>query len=915
MWRPRLKGKLLGAVGALALMGLASLSLIHHWVAVNHLQEVVGADISARADLLLKEVGNHHQTMLLHRQQDYELVMRDLTQLAQSYLQYIQTLHQDERDGRLTRTEAQERARHFLLGQRVGQTGYPFVWDVSQAPDFIPLVVHPSLQGQDMAWVEFVREGALKKRGYLEYMWANPGDRLPRPKAAALEYFEPWQWVICVSAYKSEFPIMSTQAFYQAADQALTNDIKAMRVGENGYAFVINWAGGLVIHPNGPTGDLEPPELIQTLLRQGDGLVRWEENGRAYLVAFRTFAPSGWVLAIKAREDDFLAPVRAGLVRWGLVILLGFLALTVVVLVPLLGRLVIDPARRLAKLADRIAGGQLELDEPQPRGGDEMADLARSLQAMAGRLRQSVSYLAQSERRYRDLFTHSPEPGFVLNRSGFVVEVNPAMEQALGRPAQAVVGRHFSRFLSPGQLEGLRRSVLKAMRQGKVVTNLGLTLLGPKGQPRFLEGFLTPLGRGGRVEGFFGLARDLTEQRRLEQQLRRAQKMEILGTLAGGLAHDFNNLLSGILGYASLLLSQGDLTPRQRRYLMVIDHSAGRAAQLTQQLLSLSKSRQIHPEPVRLGELMAEVLAILGHSFPADLEVQLWVEPDLPPLEADAGQIHQALMNLCINARDAMPQGGRIELRAALESTGPDSPPEVAALGPRVVHLSVVDNGPGMDQATQQQALEPFFTTKEHGTGLGLPMVSSIVQGHGGVMRLESAPGQGTAAHLYFTPGRAGEAAPARARARVPRPTPGQRILVVDDEKVVREMAQEILEFAGFLVTTAADGEQALRHLRQHPQAVDLVLLDVVMPGLSGLEVLRLIKLEQPWIKVVLASGMFEQSQDDAQVWRQSDGRLGKPYRAEDLLATLDQVLQRGGSAAEQADGVDETNREKRHQP
>jgi signal transduction histidine kinase len=130
------------------------------------------------------------------------------------------------------------------------------------------------------------------------------------------------------------------------------------------------------------------------------------------------------------------------------------------------------------------------------------------------------------------------------------------------------------------------------------------------------------------VEGFFGLARDLTEQRRLEQQLRRAQKMEILGTLAGGLAHDFNNLLSGILGYASLLLSQGDLTPRQRRYLKVIDHSAGRAAQLTQQLLSLSKSRQIHPEPVRLGELMAEVLAILEHSFPANLVVQSRVEPD-----------------------------------------------------------------------------------------------------------------------------------------------------------------------------------------------------------------------------------------------------------------------------------------------
>jgi|GEM_PF-880438 len=897
MWRPRLKGKLLGAVGALALMGLASLSLIHHWVAVNHLQQVVGADIAARADLLLKEVGNHHQTMLLHRQQDQELVLRDLGQLARAYLHYAEAIHQEELAGRLTRPEAQERVRQMLLSQRVGQTGYPFVWDVSHAPQSIPLAVHPSLQGQDMAWVEFVRQGARQKRGHLEYLWANPGERTPRPKAAALEYFEPWRWVICVSAYKSEFPLMTTQGFYQAADQALTNDIQAMRVGEGGYAFVINWAGGLVIHPKGLVGELEPPDLIRALLNQGDGLLRWEQDGQAHLVAFRTFAPSGWVVAIKAREDDFLAPVRAGLVRWGLVALLGFLVLTVVVLVPLLGRLVINPARRLAHLADRIAGGQLELDEPPVRGGDEMADLSRSLQAMAGRLRQSVTYLAQSERRYRDLFTHSPEPGYVLNRTGFVVEINPAMEQALGRPAAAVVGRHFSRFLASGQAEGLRRLVLRAVGQGKVVTNLELTLLDPKGQLRFLEGFLTPLGREGRVDGFFGLARDLTDQRRLEQQLLQAQKMEILGTLAGGLAHDFNNLLSGILGYSSLLLSQTDLGPRQQRYVRVIDHSASRAAQLTQQLLSLSKSRQIHLEPVRLGELMAEVLAILEHSFPAALTVDLMVEPDLPPLEADAGQLHQALMNLCINARDAMPKGGRIHLQAALEDTGGDCPPEVAALGPQVVRLSVIDHGPGMDQAAREKSLEPFFTTKERGTGLGLPMVLSIVQGHGGVLRLESAPGRGTAVHLYFLPGQAGAGSARPTPAPRAPSSPGQRVLVVDDENVVREMAREILDLAGFQVLTADDGQQALDLLEKNPHAVDLVLLDVVMPGLGGLEVLKRIKARHPWIKVVLASGMFDQGQEEAQVWRQSDGRLGKPYRAGDLLATLNQALQAGPPA------------------
>ncbi|MFH1060945.1 MAG: Cache 3/Cache 2 fusion domain-containing protein, partial [Pseudomonadota bacterium] len=770
-WRPRLKTKLLGAVGALALIGLASLSLLNNWVAGRQLESMLSEEIAARAELVLGQVQNHYQTLRLHRQQDRDLIHRDLTQLAGFDLDLCRLFHRREAAGELTRAKAQQRVREIMLAQRIGRTGYPFVWDIGQAPEAITLAVHPILEGQDVAKVDFVQKGAAMRRGYLEYVWANPGEEQPRPKAASLEYFEPWSWVICVSAYKSEFPMLVNQQFYTAADQALATEIRALVVGGHGYAFVVNWAGKMVIHPGTGPGQGEDPALVRAILENGDGLINWQEHGEPYLVAFRTFSPTGWIVAVKARESDFLDPVKAGLAKGTLLALAIFLGLTALLLVPLLSRLVIAPARRLAAMADRIAGGVLDPEPVRVAGGDEMADLARALQTMSLRLRQSMDYLAQSERRYRELFDHSPDPGYVLSRSGYVMEVNPAMERVLDRTASEVHGVLFSEFLAPGQERGILARIRQAVRRDRPITQLGFTLLDRQGNARFLEGFLTPLRNQGRLQGFYGLARDLTEQHRLQNQLMQAQKMEILGTLAGGLAHDFNNLLSGILGYSSLLVAQPGLDARLARYVKVIDDSAGRAAQLTQQLLGLSKTHQGRREPVMLGAVVAEVLAILEHSFPPNLKLDVRLGQDLPPVEADAGQLNQALMNLCINARDAMPDGGSLTLALGLVELDAAPPPELAGLGPQALRLSVIDTGQGMDPVTRAQALEPFFTTKPHGTGLGLAMVLSIVQGHRGALTIDSSPGQGTAVHIHLPPG---QRAPApAAAAHPPRPAAG----------------------------------------------------------------------------------------------------------------------------------------------
>ncbi len=889
MWHPQLKTKLLGAVGFLALVGLGGLTLAHHWVAAQHFQRMVMSDIQARADMLAGLVNSHLRAVAIHQQREELAVRRDLDILAGVYLGLCRTAHASEQRGDITRAQAQERVRRALLGQRIGPAGYPFVWDVSRAPEVIPLAVHPKLQGADVAHVDFVRRGAAMKRGFLEYRWANPDDEHAQDKVAALEYFEPWQWVICASAYKHEFPQLVDQSFYQDADQALAAQVTSLKVGERGYAFVLDRQGEVVMHPRGAQAHGEPEPLLAEARTRGDAVWRLRQDGHDWLLASRRLAPLGWVV-VKAREDDFLAPVLSGLRDWSFMVLAGLLVLTALVLVPLLGRLVINPARRLAEVADRIAGGMLDGEPVRVAGGDEMAHLAGSLNAMSTRLRDSMAYLAQSERRYRDLFNNSPEPGYVISRAGFFMDINPAMERVLGRGRSEVHGLHFSEFIAERQAEDIERMMAEAARLAQPLTDLGFTVRDRAGRPRFLEGFLTPLMEpGGRLSGFYGLARDLTEQRQLREQLLQAQKMEILGTLAGGIAHDFNNLLSGILGYSSLMLGDPSLDPRLRRYLRIIDDSAAKAAEITQQLLSLAKVGSSSKGAVDLNSVVRDVLTILEHSFQPRVQVVVSLDEGLPAVEADAGQLHQALMNLCINARDAMPEGGSLTLETGLGELEP---------GQRAVVVSVADSGQGMDEEVRRQALEPFFTTKEHGTGLGLPMVLGIVKGHGGRLEIDSRPGLGTTARLLLPPGRAGLELPGPHQPQGL--IPGQEtVLVVDDEETVRDLAVEVLSLAGYQALAAAEGEQALQVLARPGASVDLVLLDLVMPGLNGLDLLAHIKQRHPGVKVILVSGMYDAREEARPQWRQAEAFLPKPYRAPALLALARRILDAPAGAGE----------------
>jgi nitrogen-specific signal transduction histidine kinase/CheY-like chemotaxis protein len=407
-----------------------------------------------------------------------------------------------------------------------------------------------------------------------------------------------------------------------------------------------------------------------------------------------------------------------------------------------------------------------------------------------------------------------------------------------------------------------------------------------------------------------GTLQDITEQKqaeaekeRLELQLRQAHKMEAVGTLAGGVAHDFNNLLQAIQGYAELLLLEKKKESREANRLREIQRAAGRGAELTKQLLTFSRRVESKLRPTDLNKEVEQVCRLLERTLPKMIEINTDLEDELQIVKVDSGQIEQILMNLAVNARDAMPEGGRLSLRTAnvrLDEEFQRRHPEVPS-GDYVV-LSASDTGCGIDPEVLPHVFDPFFTTKEvgKGTGLGLAMVYGIVKSHGGYVFCNSALGRGTRFDIYLpvldeipekeeTTGEAGL------------PSGNETVLVVDDEAAVRDYAKSLLTRFGYSVITAENGSAALDALADGETAFDLVILDLIMPGMSGRQCLEKILATNPDARVLVASGFASPESREDVFSRGAWGCLDKPYNMQDFLRKVREVLDRPASPASTA--------------
>jgi PAS domain S-box-containing protein len=511
--------------------------------------------------------------------------------------------------------------------------------------------------------------------------------------------------------------------------------------------------------------------------------------------------------------------------------------------------------------------------------------------------RRADQSLRDSEARLRQVINLVPHFIFAKDADGRFLLANRAAAEAYGTTVDRLIGRTDADFASrAAEAAAFRHDDLEVMRTGDART-VEERVTDARGRVRQLRTTKIPFTFSGtKRSAVLGVAIDVTEQQAAEEALRRAAKEESLTVLAGGVAHDFNNLLAAILGHAALALKHLPEGGPARRHVEKAADAVERAADLTRQMLAYSGRGRFVVKPTDLNGLVRENLPLLEVALPKSVRLEASLTPGLPAVDADVGQIQQVLMNLIINAAEAVgPGGGRVVVSTGTRDVGPRdealwrSSGQPLAPG-RYLSVEVVDDGPGMDAETIERIFEPFFTTKFTGRGLGLAAVLGVVRGHGGAVSVESAPGQGTRFRLLFPPGRVA-AAEAPKEEAFPGGAKPVTLLLVDDEDVVRDMVGELLAHEGVSVISASDGAQGVELYRARRDAIDVVLLDLSMPGLSGEQTFERLREVDPDVTVILSSGY---DQDEVSRRFATDGPAGfiqKPFRPQQLLAEIERCV------------------------
>ncbi len=511
---------------------------------------------------------------------------------------------------------------------------------------------------------------------------------------------------------------------------------------------------------------------------------------------------------------------------------------------------------------------------------------ARDEQARAEEARR------QSEEQYRNLVDGVRDIIFALTPDGAIAALNPAFEAITGWPRDEWLGRPFEGLVHPADLPEALELFGRVLRgEARPTSQFRIRTRG--GEYRLAEFSASAQLRDGVLASILGIGRDVTERVQLEQQLRQAQKMEAVGRLAGGIAHDFNNILTAITGYVDLLLEDLGATDPRRGDAQEVRKAADRAAALTRQLLAFSRQQVLQPRVLDLNALVTELEKMLHRVLGEDIDFATRLAPALGAVKADPGQLEQVIMNLAVNARDAMPRGGKL----TIETGDADFDEGYArahfpATPGRYVMLAVTDTGVGMTPDVQAHLFEPFFTTKEkgQGTGLGLAMVYGIVKQSGGFIWVYSEPGHGTAVKIYL-PHVAEAAQPPTAATPAAAKRGTETVLLAEDEAPVRAVARQVLERHGYTVLEAPSAEAALDVARHYSGAIHLLLTDVVMPGMSGHDLAKRLAALRPEVRVVYMSGYTDDAITRHGVLEPGLAFVQKPFTPDAIARKVREVL------------------------
>jgi two-component system cell cycle sensor histidine kinase/response regulator CckA len=529
-----------------------------------------------------------------------------------------------------------------------------------------------------------------------------------------------------------------------------------------------------------------------------------------------------------------------------------------------------EERERLLERAEQSRRALLSVLEDQKRGDQERARLASAIEQAA-------------------------ETVVITDTKGFIQYVNPAFTRVSGYTREEALGQHTRILKSGRQDEAYYKAMWNAISNGQAWS--GRLYNKKKNGEIYLEdATISPVFNAqGELNCFVAVKRDITRETEVEHQLNQSQRMELIGQLAGGVAHDFNNILQSMLGFAELAMTEEDPETLRSTYLPEIHRAGLSAAGLTRQLLAFSRRQVLERKVIDMNELVERMGKMIRRVIGEDMKLSLELAPHINPVFVDPGQAEQVILNLVVNARDAMPEGGQlriatseVEVTEAMCATRSDAQPGC------FIRLSVIDTGTGMTAEVQRHIFEPFFTTKGlgKGTGLGLATVFGIVKQHGGWINVDSELGRGTTFEVFFPVQRSeatadGELAPA------PLPRGKQkRILLVEDEEMVRSMMARLLHQHGYEVLLARDAEEALTVMREASQPVDVICSDVVLPGRSGFDLVSELTKEFGHLRVIMVSGYTDDRTRWAEIREQGWRYLQKPVSAHLLLTTLREVLE-----------------------
>jgi len=745
-----------------------------------------------------------------------------------------------------------------------------------------------------------------------------------------------------VALFLSLKPEMDMEALQRSAQ---FQSIAMQPVGQNGYVCLYEAGSGIMrIHPN-PDLSNRKMDFLSTEIpswwtiferslsgQEISGYYDWIEPDGSVRKKYMTMTPvdasfQGATLMVAATTyiDEFSAPVAAMEQKARVIsdnfhnflsdqvltagIIMAVFIFTTFLCVYLIGRRsalhYMLPIVTLAETAEKIGVGDWKtgIQNALANRKDEIGVLARSFESMrlqlqklfedleyrVSELKRAQQSLKESEAHFRGLFDGVPVGLYRTTFDGRIIDANPMLVRMLGYPSK-------EQFLSK-KAEEIYAQPVDRSRWKSMIEISGIKNVHEVKMRRYDQSVIwvenhsrTVRGRDGAILYIEGSLIDITERKKMENQLQLAQRMEAIGTLAGGLAHDFNNLMMGILGNVSIMMLDTEITSPHYEKLKKVEKLVQSGSRLTSQLLGYARKGKFELKIVDLNRIVQDSVEIFGRTR-KEIAIHMDLSSTAGPVEIDRSQVEQVLFNLLINSADAMPDGGDIWLKTSIITPNEIRQKPYKMKSGSYALLQVTDTGHGMDAETQNRIFDPFFTTKEmgRGTGLGLASAYGIIKAHAGYIDVASEIGQGTTFTIYLPVSRKefSEVAQADPTIKLGKGT----ILVVDDETMILDIGKEMIGRMGFHTISARSGDEAVSLFRDNPDGIDLVVLDLIMPGTSGSETFDLLRQIDPAVKVLLASGYSIDSQATALMERGCNGFIQKPYNVEELSRKIDEIL------------------------